>query len=978
MSRWTIPGLTWGLARLKSGEMFAFSVRFHSGGVHLPELGLWLDPHKPQRGPETVFISHAHADHIGDHREVILTEPTSRLMHARISGERSEHVLPFGQETRFEGSGRPFTITLLPAGHVLGSAMALISCEDTRVLYTGDFKLQRSLTSDLCDPRQAEILIMETTFGRHGYRFPPANEVFQGVIRFCRETLDEDSVPVLLGYSLGKSQELLSGLKEAQLPVMLHPQVHKLTEIYKEFGQTFPEYRILDPDDVQGKVVICPPGALGSAVLKKIGRIRTAVLTGWAMDPQCRYRYRTDAAFPLSDHADFPDLIEMVRQVSPKMVYTVHGYAAEFASTLREMGYEAQALSGEEQLSLPLKQQITSVDGSALNTIAKDGDRVRRGGLLDVAPLGITEGESAQPIESSISFHAFGETCAEIGGTPKKLEKTRILAEYIKSVEAAMLAPVSNWFTGHPFPPSQNKALRLGWAIIRDAVCAATGVGQSEFGEVYLKHSDLGETASEILSRLRSDAFMLSLEQVDTMFQQLYVARGSSGKLPVLIQAIRKCTPLEGKFLVKILTGELRIGLKEGLVEEAIARAFDVSAEEVGTANLILGNIGETAQLAKRHELQSARVSPFRPVKFMLASPEQTSEAVLKRAEAWKRKGHDRLIKIEAGNQVAQTKTDAPASGEEKDKHAIWIEDKYDGIRCQLHKVGTRVALYSRDLKEITSTFLELVDATRTVESDFIADGEILAMRDGKALPFADLQRRLGRKEADLFLSQEVPVCYVAFDLLWFNGESLLNRPLQDRRETLVSLQHFELSKITSAGSIEEIESAFEAAKLRGNEGLVIKDSTSDYSPGRRGISWLKLKKAFASLDCVVVGAEYGHGRRKSVLSDYTYAVRDEATGELKTIGKSFTGLTDLEIAELTRKFLTEVIQKDGRYLQVEPRVVLEIAFDSIQLSDRHASGLALRFPRIVRIRKDKSPNEIDTLASAKRLLKPDKRTKRS
>ena len=958
--------------------MCALSVRFHSGGVRLPDLGLWLDPHEPQRGTGVVFISHAHSDHIRDHGEVILTEPTSRLMRARLSGERSEHVLSFGQETRFEGSGRPFTITLLPAGHVLGSSMALISCEETKVLYTGDFKLQRSLTSELCDPRQAEILIMETTFGRPGYRFPPASEVFQGVIRFCRETLDEDAVPVLLGYSLGKSQELLSGLKEAQLPVMLHPQVYKLTEIYREFGKKFPEYEKLDSDAAQGKVVICPPGALGSAALKKVGRIRTAILTGWAMDPQCRYRYRTDAAFALSDHADFPDLIEMVRQVSPKMVYTMHGFAKEFAGTLREMGYDAQALSGEEQLSLPLKQQLPGVGDSESNLISRGRDQERRSGLVNVPVLKKAEGESARPIESSISFQAFASTCAEIGATPKKLEKTRILAEYLRTIDAAMLAPVSNWFTGHPFPPSQNKTLHLGWAIIRDGVCAATGIGQSDFGEVYLKHSDLGETATEILSRFHSGEFTLSLEAVDTVFQQLYVARGSNGKLPVLTQAIRKCTCVEGKFLVKILTGELRIGLKEGLVEEAIARAFDVSIEEVRTANLILGNIGESAQLAKRRELQTATVSPFRPVKFMLASPEQTAEAVLKRADGWKRQGHDRQVKIETGSQFAQAQTDASVRTEEKGEPRIWIEDKYDGIRCQLHKVGTRVALYSRDLKEITSTFLELVDSTRTVESDFIVDGEILAMRGGKALPFTDLQRRLGRKEADLFLSYEVPVCYVAFDLLWHAGESLLNRPLQIRRDTLASLGHFELSKITPAGSSDEIEAAFSAAKLRGNEGLVIKDPASDYSPGRRGISWLKLKKAFASLDCVVVGAEYGHGRRKSVLSDYTFAVRDETTGELQTIGKSFTGLTDLEIAELTRNFLGEIIKKDGRYLQVEPRVVLEIAFDSIQISQRHASGLALRFPRIVRIRKDKSPNEIDTVASAKRLLKTDKRSKQT
>jgi DNA ligase 1 len=284
--------------------------------------------------------------------------------------------------------------------------------------------------------------------------------------------------------------------------------------------------------------------------------------------------------------------------------------------------------------------------------------------------------------------------------------------------------------------------------------------------------------------------------------------------------------------------------------------------------------------------------------------------------------------------------------------------------------VGDRVALYSRDLKEITSAFLEIADAARASARDFVLDGEILAMRDAVALPFSELQRRLGRREGDLFLGQEIPVQFVAFDLLWHAQESLLQKPLKQRRALLEQLGLFIPSQITHGRTAPEIEAAFQAAKLRGNEGLMIKDPSSAYTPGRRGLAWLKLKKAHATLDCVVIGAEYGHGKRNAVLSDYTFAVRDENTGQLLTIGKAYSGLTDVEIASLTEHFLKTRIRQQGRFLEVPADTVLEIAFDSVQPSARHTSGLALRFPRIVRIRRDKSVAEIDTLQTAKSLVK--------
>ncbi|HYE29844.1 MAG TPA: ATP-dependent DNA ligase [Methylomirabilota bacterium] len=904
-------------------------VRYHRGGVHLPEFNLWLDSHLPQQGPERVFVSHAHSDHIAPHREIICSEPTSRLMHARIEGNWIEHKLPFLQSCDFSAEN-PYRITLLPAGHIFGSAMSLVEGKGSSLLYTGDFKLRTGLSAEKCEPREADILIMETTYGRPEYRFPPTEAVVSGIVRFCREALDNEETPVLLGYSLGKSQEILCSLGEAGLPIMLHGTVHRLTKIYEQFGHCFPAYEKYEAGNARGKVLLCPPNVSNSAMLRNLGKVRLAVLTGWAVDPNCRFRYQAHAAFPISDHADFTDLVSFVHQVKPKKVYTLHGFAADFARTLRDLGYDALALSEEEQLALPLL-----VPGRVASAI------------VEPAPRPPLKGSPDGPL-----FREFSLTCAAISKTTKKLEKVRLLTEYLKPLDSAPLRAVSVWFTGQPFPSTENKVLSLGWAIIRDALCSMGKLDQAQFGQVYLKHSDLGETAQEIFTNLGATDGTLTIEQVQDTFERLYHARGPLAKLPMLMELLRSCDPLEAKYVVKILTSDLRIGLKEGLVEDAIASAFGVPLDEVKNTNLLVGNIGETALLAKRGQLSGVTIIPFRPIKYMLASPEETAADIWNRVLEWqtgsKRKGAQPPLLTE------------PTS--------VWLEDKYDGIRAQIHKVGNVVAIYSRDLKAITETFHDIAERARKVEHDFMLDGEIVAMRGEQILPFADLQRRLGRRESDLFLGEEVPVVFVAFDCLWLDNQNQLDLPLKQRREALTKLNAFRLSTITEARSADEIEEAFTAARNRGNEGLLIKDPNSVYTPGRRGLSWLKLKKAFATLDCVVVGAEYGHGKRKGVLSDYTFAVRDEATGELKTIGKAYSGLTDIEIAQLTRHFLSRTIRQHGRYHEVKPDTVLEIAFDLLQPSDRHTSGLAMRFPRIVRIRTDKSPAEIDTVQAARAL----------
>ncbi|HON06788.1 MAG TPA: hypothetical protein PLW02_01670 [Verrucomicrobiota bacterium] len=321
-------------------------------GIHFPEIGLWLDSKQSASDDEIVFVSHSHYDHISKHKEVVLSIPTSRLMKVRSKSKRKEHKLEYFKRTNFKFKDKEFSLTLLPAGHILGSAMLLIEVEGSSILYSGDFKLNSLYAAEKCAPQKADCLIMETTFGKSEYKFPPIKEVEKQIISFCKTTLSEKFTPVLLAYSLGKSQDLLSILAKEDLPILVHTQIHKLTQIYREFGYKFPNYEIFSRRKMKGRVVIYPPSAANIDELFSGKPIKTAAITGWAINKNAGLR--VDEAFPLSDHSDFYELIDFVRVVNPKKVFTTHGFASEFAAVLRSLGFDAQPLEKTGQKWLPL------------------------------------------------------------------------------------------------------------------------------------------------------------------------------------------------------------------------------------------------------------------------------------------------------------------------------------------------------------------------------------------------------------------------------------------------------------------------------------------------------------------------------------------------------------------------------------------------------------------------------------------------
>ena len=907
-------------------------------GVYLPTQDLWLDPWDPQR---FAFVSHAHSDHIAPHGEIILSEKTARLMDARMPGQRIEHVVPFGEQRNIHGT----RLILLAAGHIFGSAQIWIEADAGTLLYTGDFKLRPGKSAEATEWKQAETLIMETTYGLSRYCFPPTEEVVNQIVSFCHDALDDGAVPVLLGYSLGKAQEILCSLTGAGLVPMLHGSVYEMTRIYEQFGQSFCEYVRYNPKEVTGKVLICPPSVNRTRMVERIPRKRVAMISGWAMDPNAIYRYQVDAAFPLSDHADYTDLIRYVELVQPSRVLTLHGFAGEFARDLRERGIEAWALTEENQMELGFGR----VEGYVtLRSTEKTTDRA-------AAPANKSSGVA--PVYSE--FAEFAEIGERIAATPAKLEKIRLLADYLRNLSPERLPIATIYFTGKAFGQSDPRTLQVGWSVTFRALQAATGISRAEFHRIAHSHGDAGKSAFDVLNG-RTAPKPFSILESWQLFEDLHRARGPIAKAEVLQNRFANVSALEGAYIVKILTGDLRIGLREGLVEEAIAKAFNAPLPAVQEANMLLGDVGATASLASRGELDRAELSIFRPIKSMLASPEPTAEAV------WQRFVEEHFEALNG---------DSSQSNDVRAANTVFVEDKFDGIRAQLHRDANRVEIFSRDLKRITNQFPELVEQACKLDADVILDGEIVAFAEGRKLTFFDLQKRLGRKNegADLFAapSADVPVSFVAFDLLWINGRSVIKTPLRERRQLLRSVQmppQFRVVEIFPAHSATEIEDIFRQARRRENEGLMIKDPASFYSPGRRGLYWFKLKKELATLDVVVVAAELGHGKRNHVLSDYTFAVRDEDTGDLLPIGKAYTGLTDVEIAELTEHFKQNTIVNHGRYREVKPDTVLEVAFNSIQPSTRHASGLALRFPRIKAIRRDKTVETIDTLAYAREL----------
>ncbi len=632
------------------------------------------------------------------------------------------------------------------------------------------------------------------------------------------------------------------------------------------------------------------------------------------------------------------------------------------------------------------------------------------------------------------SFLGVATLAEKLAGEASRLKKRAAIAEAIGSVHcesgAAEAGLFALYLAGLPFPEADPRKLNAGGALLTGAVLNVSHATDAALTAAYRRHGDLGAAAFDLLPQAPDRAHDLTLREVAEAFAAMAVARTTAARKALVEELLGRGSALEVKYLLKLMLGDMRIGVKQSLVEEAIAVAAteargDGAATEVKAvrhAVMLEADLSAAVSRAFEGTLAEARMRLFHPLGFMLASPVETPEEAVARFTAKPEPPEKPKRRSKPSGQEADVVEEAIHALERHEaaspEHVIhaFLEDKYDGMRAQIHcgdpDNPARVAIYSRNREDITESFPELAEAFGCVMPDvhgaMILDGEILAWDfeatiDGtpegpvtpRALPFAVLGSRIGRKKVSNEVRRQVPVVFMAFDLMYAGGDLLLDLPLRERRNRLEGLVERIVHRVTApfavderakgkqrtifeearepglprlmisptrlVESAEDIDRAYADARARANEGVMLKAADSAYQPGRRGLAWVKLKRELASLDVVITGAEYGHGRRAAFLSDYTFAVRG-AQGELLNVGKAYSGVTDVEIGELTEFLKLHTLEDRGHFRTVEPLVVLEVAFNNIMRSDRHASGFALRFPRILRIRTDKPLDEIDTV----------------
>jgi DNA ligase-1 len=484
--------------------------------------------------------------------------------------------------------------------------------------------------------------------------------------------------------------------------------------------------------------------------------------------------------------------------------------------------------------------------------------------------------------DSFNSLKTFAEVCERVKATASKNLKIEILSEYLKKLDDTSLRIACSLLSGEIFPPWQIIELQVGYSTLVGILTELSGKDRRTLEKVFLRYGDLGETAEDILTKksiapLFSEEYtLISFHDRLTKIAEMTGKGSHSEKKKALSGLYLNMSPIESKYLTKILTGEMRIGLVAGLVIEGITAAFGQKFDEVNEAYLLTYDIGETTILAKCNNLKDAKLEPLHQTNFMLAEAMQTPEEI-----------------------------------EEYFEKPMICEYKLDGIRAQCHKKGDIVKIFTRRGNESGNSFPEIVQALSKITHDFIIDGEIVAFDKGKILPFSLLQHRIQRKVITRKVVNEVPLTIFVYDILFLDGESVYKKTLLKRKEALIKLQLSEKLKMLAYSFVskkEEIEAKFNESIERGYEGLMIKDPDSIYMVGKRGKNWVKLKKELDTLDVVVVASERGHGRRANVFSDCVFSVWDN--GELKTIGKAYSGLTDKELSEINEK-LKEITVKD-------------------------------------------------------------------
>jgi DNA ligase 1 len=529
-------------------------------------------------------------------------------------------------------------------------------------------------------------------------------------------------------------------------------------------------------------------------------------------------------------------------------------------------------------------------------------------------------------------FMDFSRACEKLEGTSGRLEMIDIISKELPGLEPDELPVFVRFVMGRIFPDWSARKLGIGPNLLYEAIGAVSGITKDAVIEKINRTGDAGQAVEELLAiKSQMTFFHEDLDLVRVYTELISIAdktgaRSQREKLLAVRRLLGNAHPLEGRYLARIMLEELRIGVGEGSVREAIARAFNVDSALVEHASQALNDMGEVARLAKAgpEALRDVRITPFHPVRMMLAQQGSIADMI-------------------------------------KEHGSIAAEFKYDGSRFQFHKKGNWARLYSRRLEDVTGALPDVIEQLLSAtEHDVILDGEVIAMKDGKPMPFQSVLRRFRRRHDIAEAQDAIAMVPNVFDILFLDGETLIDLPLAERRKKLEEVVHHFVAPQVQSGDAGVITKTYEDALAAGHEGIMIKVPTSPYTPGQRGKNWIKIKPEVDTLDLAVIGAEWGEGKRAHVFGSFLVAVQD--AGRLVPLSRVATGFSDEQLAEVYELLKDTLTSKSGKEVTFEPSLVFEVGYAELQASQNYEGGFALRFPRFIRIRDDKDLTEIETI----------------
>lgn len=739
----------------------------------------------PLDGKPEAFVSHAHADHVARHGVSVCSDVTAGLLQRRFRVPEGK-IEATGFHLPWERDG--FRLRLLPAGHIAGSAMLHVTRlkDQASLLYTGDFKIRRSRTAEPVGFLTADTLIMETTFGLPMFEFPSPLEVESSLLRFVHDAIADGETPVLCAYALGKAQEVLALLAEHDIPALQHPAVAAMTRACRELGVALPAPVQFEGYAPPGHVVLAPPGVLRTKFLNGLKSKRTAMLTGWAMQAGTKYRYRVDEVIAFSDHADHPGLLECIRRVRPQRVLTVHGFAREFAAELRTRQIDAWCAMGNDQLEL---------------SIGKSPSRARAG----------SASRQSRPI---CALADFSDLCRLVGETSSRVAKTQFIAGYFRTLESDQdLRLAVQWLTGEALAPGCSvRPLRMVAMGVRHALLSLPGARAERYSELFQISRDPARAARSLLQEIPLKPEPLDLPGLETFFLKLSQTAAPLEQIAQLATRLATLHPAEGETLIKLLGGGAGLGMDTDMIEDALAAAFSVAPAALRHAHMVGGDLSATALLARHARLEEAVLQALVPVRPMLAAAPVEARQ-------------------DAASGLAMLAFAPP----------VWLEAECRGVRAQLHKLGDAVAMFSADLRRLAGQYPAILTAAGNLAGDFIVDGVILT----------DCIPQHGR-DGDLFSAHEgrpLPLFprFVAIDLLWRDGDALIDLPLSVRRlrmDAMMMAPPIEVMERVFADNAAAVDTACERAMRDGHQGLIAKDPDAPYLPGRQDQAWIRVRGA--------------------------------------------------------------------------------------------------------------------------------------